>query len=149
MSKIDIKHQGKVVGGKISHYNLELYQQQLYELEGKEIVILIKERHKKITTSQQGFYRGGILPSCYNSEMFSHFDTKDDVHSNYFAPKFLSYIVPVKIKNEQYEIKKVKSLTELSDKEMSVFIERVLAECAELGIIVLSPEEYNNKYYGL
>lgn len=147
MSRIDIKHQGKVVGGKIVHCNPDLYQQQLYELESKEIYILVKERHRKVTSSQQGFYRGGILPSCHNSEIFSYFDTKDDIHTNYFAPKFLSYIVPVKIKNEQYEVKKVRSLTELNDKEMSVFIERVLAECTELGILILSPEEYSNKNY--
>lgn len=149
MSRIEVKHQGKVVGGKIVHYNPELYQQQLYELEGKEIVIIVKERHKKVTPSQNGYYRGGILPACHNSEIFCWFDTKDDIHTNYFAPKFLSYVIEVKIKNERYEIKRVRSLSELNEQEMTNFIERVLSECMELGILILAPDEFYNNAYNI
>lgn len=147
--RIEIKHSGHVKNGVKYYDNPELYRQQLQELEGKRFVEIIKEKHQSPSRSQYNYYRGGILSTCHSSEIFSHFDTKDDIHTDYFAPKFLSYVVQVKIKNERYEVKRVRSLTELNDKEMSVFIERVLADAAELGIQVLSGEEYYNKYYNL
>lgn len=147
--KIQIKHSGKVVNGVKIYDNPLLYRQQLQELEGKEFIEIIKEKTRKPSNNQYGFYRGGILPTCHSSEMFSHFDTKDDIHSNYFAPKFLSYMVNVKVGNESYEIKKVRSLSEISEKEFSVFIERVIADCADNGIHILLPEEYYNKHYNL
>jgi len=147
--RIEVKHSGEVRGGVKYYDNPDLYRQQLQELEGKRFVEIIKEQHKKPTVNQNGFYRGGILPTCHSSEIFSHFDTKDDIHTNYFAPKFLSYVVQVQIKNERYEIKKVRSLTELSEKEFALFVERVLVECAELGIEVLDPSQYYNKYYNI
>lgn len=147
--RIEMKHSGEVRNGVKYYDNPDLYRQQLQELEGKRFIEVIKEKHKTPSRGQYGYYRGGILATCHSSEMFAHFDTKDDIHTNYFAPKFLSYVVQVRIKNERYEIKKVRSLTELSEKEMAMFLERVIADCAELGIIVLTGEEYYNKYYNL
>jgi hypothetical protein len=144
---IRLQHHGKIENGRITFYNPELYSQHLTELEGKEIVFIMKEKHKKPSNNQYSYYRGIILLCCYQSEMFSHFDNKDDIHSNYFAQKYLSYITKVQLKNEYYEIKKVKSLADITEKEMSVFIEKVLMDCAENGIIILSPEEsFNNRY---
>lgn len=147
--KIEIKHSGKVVNGVKIYSNPLLYHQQIQDLEGKEFIEVIKEKTRKPSISQYGYYRGGILPTCHSSEMFFHFDNKDDIHTNYFAPKFLSYKVLVELKNERYEITKVKSLSQLSEKEFSIFIERVLADCAENGIEILTPEEYKNKHYNL
>jgi len=145
--KIEIKHSGEVRNGVKYYDNPDLYRQQLQELEGKRFIEIIKEKHRTPSNGQYGFYRGGILPICYTTEMFSYFDNKDDIHSNYFAPKFLSYKVVVKVKNERYEITKVRSLTELSEKEFAMFIERVIIECSELGIEIPDHNQYYNKYY--
>jgi len=148
--KPQVRHFGKIVNGKRSYYNLELHHQQLLALEGKEFEEVIKERAKKITLDQLAYYYGAILPTCYMSEMFSHYDNKEEIHEEYFAEKFLRY---TKIVNNTDGTKTTKikyhSITEYNRKEMSEFIQKVLADCDMNGIIVLSPEQYQNKTYNL
>jgi len=140
-----VQHYGRVRNGKVIFDIASLYDDQLRELEGKQIVMTIKERHKSPTKSQYGYYRGCILPICYETEMFSAYDNKDEIHEFYFADKFLSYTI--KDPKTGKEKQRVRSLSDITDKEMSVFIERVLAECAELGIEIPPSEMYYNKYY--
>jgi len=148
--KPQVRHFGKIVNGKRNYYNLELHHQQLLQLEGKEFEEVIKERAKKITLDQYAFYRGAILPTCHQSEMFSHYDNNDEIHEEYFAHKFLRYKKLVNNSDgTKIERTKVRSLSELNRKEMSEFIEKVLYHVQELGILVLSPEEYKNKTYNL
>jgi len=145
--KITIKHFGHVKNGKKFYENLDLYREQIQALEGKNFVEEIKERKVSASMSQYGYYRGAILSTCHKSEMFSYFENKDSIHENYFAPKFLSYKVLVKLPEKTYEQLKVRSLADLSVDEMKEFIERVLADCAENGILIPDPESYYNKYY--
>ena len=145
--KYQIYHTGRVRNGKTIFDNVELYQQNLLELEGKEFSLIIKEKHKKPSNNQYGYYRGGILPVCYESEHFINMDKKDDIHEYYFAPKFLSYKKLVVIGGQTKEVSRVRSLADLSNKEMSEFIERVISDCYELGIEVMPAESFYNKYY--
>lgn len=147
---VQIKHFGKIVNGKRVYSNLSLHHQQLLQLEGKEFEEVIKERTKKVTLDQFGFYYGGILPTCHQSEMFSHYDKSEDIHEDYFADKFLSYKKLITLPDGTIHTKtKYHSLTSLNRKEMSEFIEKVLIDCEMNGILVLSPEQYLNKTYGL
>jgi len=146
--KLLIKHYGKVLNGKKIYYNQPLYNQQLIQLEGKEFCEIIEERARKITVPQHNYYRGGILPACFESEMFNGFDKPDDIHTYYFSPKFLSYTKVINLPNgNKKEIIQYQSMADLTSKETSNFIERVLADCAENQIIILSPDEYYNKFY--
>lgn len=145
--KTNISHYGEVKRGKKVYYNPDLYQRQIDSLEGRKFVEIIKPITKKPSLGQYGYYRGGILIACHLSEMFCHFDNKDDVHTLYFAKKFLSYTRLVVLPNEKYEVMVTRSLADLDREEMSEFIERVKADCAMNGIEILSPEDYYNKYY--
>lgn len=145
--KIEIKHSGEVRNGVKYYDNPDLYRQQLQELEGKRFIEIIKEKHKSGTRSQQNYYRGGILPACYKSEHFCHFDKTEDIHDDYFSEKFLTYKKEVQIDNERYLIKKKISTASLNQKEMAEFIERVIADCVMLGITIPNPEDYYNKYF--
>ena len=144
---IIINHYGKVKSGEVVLLSPRLYLQNLLELEGKDIVIQVKERHKAASISQHGYYRGGILVSCYQSEMFSWAANKDEIHDIYFAPKFLSYVKVIEMNGSIKEVKVIKSLQDVSKSEMKEFITKVLAECNELGIEIPLPESYYNKYY--
>lgn len=144
---MEIKHYGIVERGIKKYFIPELYQQQVQALEGKRFVEIIREVKNKPTQSQFNYYRGGILPTCYSAEMFNHLDNKDKVHEFYFAKKFLTHIELFEFKGEKREIEVTRSLADLSDKEMTDFISRVLAECDELGITILSPDQYYNKFY--
>ena len=79
--------------------------------------------------------------------MFNSLDSKDSVHDEYFAPKFLNYTKMVTIGGVSREEIKVRSLADLNKDEMTEFINRVLAECSELGITIPDPTEYYQKYY--
>lgn len=143
----DIRHYGRVEKGIKIYFNPDLYRDQLASLEGKDFCEVIKQKHKKPSNNQYGFYRGGILPTCYQTEMFNHLDNKDSIHEDYFAPKFLGFSKMVEVGGKKYEFWKVRSLADLTEKEMSEFITRVLAECDLNGIEIPSPEQYYSKYY--
>ena len=145
--KLVVKHYGRIKAGKLIFDIPDLYRQQVLELEGQNVVMEIKKRHEKPTLSQYAYYRGGILIACYQSEMFSHCDKKDDIHDDYFAPKFLSYKKIVEFKGEKKEITKERSLADLSKDEMKDFITKVLIDCDMNEIQVMPPETFYNKYY--
>ena len=145
--KLQIKHYGRVRAGKIVWDLPELHSQQLLSLEGKNIVAIYNERHEKPSMSQYGYYRGALLVACYQSEMFSSVDNKDDIHDLYFAPKFLKYVKMVEIGGEKREVAVVRSLSDLNKTEMTDFIEKVLGDMAENEIAAPRPEEFYNKYY--
>lgn len=145
--KIEIRHHGKIKEGKLIWEVPELYRQNILELEGQEITMVIKKRHNKPTPSQYGYYRGAILMSCFQSEMFSSMDSKDAIHELYFAPKFLSYVTLAEIGGKPIEVKRVRSLADLHKDEVTEFISRVLEECRELGVDVPPSEIFYSKYY--
>lgn len=142
---LQIRHYGRVKNGKKIYDNPSLQDDQLRELEGCNFVEIIKKRHERPSTSQYGYYRGAILVACYESDMFMHYDNKDQIHTLYFAPKFLSYTVLQPKTNK--EIQLTHSLADLTKEQMSVFMERVLADCAENGIEIPPSELFYNKYY--
>ncbi len=143
MKPTRIRHLGVVKGGVKTYTNPELYQQQLLALEGKEFVEIIEERKKDPSLNQHRYYRHAILKSCHESEQFISFNKPDDIHKYYFAPMFLTYTEVITVGKENIEVEITQSMADLSMKEVGVFIERVLAHCAELGIIILDPEQYH------
>ena len=147
MSGVNIKHFGKVVAGRIIYYNKPLFDRQVYELESSEVELIIKKKHKAPSPDQYGYYRGGILSACYNSEMFSHLDKQDDIHELYFAPKFLSYTRMCIINGVKKEVVVTRSMADLDRMEVAEFIQKVLAECNELGIEVQPPDAYHLAHY--
>lgn len=145
--KCDLKHYGLIKNGKKTYFNPELYYGQLRQLEGKEFCEVISEVKKRPSTNLNNYYRGGILPTCYQSEKFSWMDNKDQIHDDYFAPKFLSYVKLIMIDGKPKEITMIRSWAELSMKEATEFVEKVIADCEMDGIHIMEPSEYYNKYY--
>lgn len=145
--RIHTKHYGIVEGGVKKYYQPDLYRKQLDALEGRRFVEVIQEVKQKPSVDTHAYYRGGILPTCYSAEMFAHFDNKDQIHELYFAPKFLSFVQMVVLPNEKYEVRITRSLSDLSQKEMNEFIEKVKADCAVNGTEVLEPSDYYDKIY--
>lgn len=146
--KIQIKHTGIIKNGKPIWDLPDLYQQQMWELEGKQFTMTIKETHKKVTMSQHNFYRGIILPVCYESEFFRSYDNKDQIHDEYFAPRFLGYKKMIDLPAGKQEIMFIRSLADFSITEMADYITKVIALCeTELGINIPNPEMAYNKFY--
>ena len=147
MPKALIKHFGKVMNGRLNFHNKALWYQQLALLEGKEYELQVKIRHHKVTNDQYKFYFGAILTTCFETELFSHFDKASDIHI-YFEQKFLTYKVMLQVGENKQEVTKYWSLSELGKKEMSDFIDKTLIHCRnDLQINVLSPSEYYDECY--
>lgn len=135
------------MNGRLSFHNKALWYQQLGALESKEYELVIKERKKKVTNDQYGYYFGGVLTTCFETELFSAFDKAADVHI-YFEDKFLSYKTMVIIGDVKKEIVRHRSLSELSKQEMSEYIDRCIMHCRnDLQINILSPDEYHTENY--
>lgn len=140
-----IRHYGKVINGKRIYYNNDLHQEYINDLEGQEFEETIKLKFKKVSTDAHGYYRGGILGECLNYEIFRGWE-REDIHTNHFAPMFLSYIKRVKyISGEDtlYRNKiEIQSTASLNSKEMFEFCEKCIQWLAEKGIVIHSPQDY-------
>lgn len=147
MAKTLINHYGRINKGRKEYYNFPLYKKQIEALEGKEFIEHIFEKPKKVSADQHGYYRGGILGTCIKTEYFAHFAKEDDIHDDFFAPMFLSYTQRVKTPEKSYIITKIRSTADLTKKEFSEFIEKVIAWCAENDIEIGEPEAYYSRYY--
>ncbi len=148
MSVLVLKHFAKIANnGNISFYHKELWDEQRLSLIGKEVEITIKERHRKPSISQFSYYWGGILRTCLQHESFSHYTSVEELHKEVMQPLFLGYQVRVVVGGKKYDKHMVKSLTELNKEETSKFIENVLNFVAQEGVIILQPEQYQEKYY--
>lgn len=143
-NRVDIKHFGKVVKGRLVYNAPDLLNNHLAGFkDGQEVQVIIQKRRRDTTLNQHRYYRGVILHACYQSEMFSHYDKADDIHDDYFQPKFLSYKKMVIYPDgSKQEITHYHSMADMSDEETSAFIEKVVIDCATNGIPIRSPEEY-------
>lgn len=138
-----LKFYGKVLNGKRIYANPDLYKRQIQALEGKEFVEVIEEKTNKPSGSQYNFYRGIILKACHKIEMFAHCESADEIHRDYFAPRFLTETFLAEENGKKREVKKPISMADLTDRQMGEVIDRIRAHCnTELGMNILSAEEY-------
>lgn len=145
MSKVIYKLYGKVVNGSLIQYNPDLHKQVVNSLEGKEFELILKEKKKRVSLDQHGYYRGAIVKECTNYEIFGGW-SEDDIH-DFFADQFLSYKKTLIVRYDDGSelvrtLRKIESTSGLSTKEMSEFIEKVIMWLSSQGIVILSPEEY-------
>lgn len=143
-----IKHFGKIENGKKVYNDPKLYHAQIQSLEGMEFEEIIKKRTRKPSLDQYAYYWGVILPICHLHEMFSHYPKSDDIHEDYFGEMFLSYTKIITLPNgEKRQKTSIRSMPDLSADEVGKFIQKVVMECANLGIEIKTPEEYYSQYY--
>lgn len=143
MSKITLRHYGRITNGKKEYFNPALYKQQLDALEGQEFEEVIKKRFRKVSTDQYSYYFGAILGTMLQDDAFIHFNKTDDIHADVIAPMFLSYTKIIEVKGDKYEVKHIRSLSSLSKDEMREFIDKVIAWLLmEFNIQILSPTDY-------
>lgn len=144
---VKIIHLGIIRNGKKIFYRPELYLKQIQALEGKEFEEQIQEKFIKASQSSHAYYRGGIIGSCLLTDKFAGWE-EQDVHK-YFTNKFLKRTIEKVFQStgEVAHLTSIESTGSLNQKEMNIFIEKVIAECAQEGIEILSPDEYNISKY--
>ncbi|MDB4567448.1 hypothetical protein N9104_01670 [Pseudomonadales bacterium] len=126
-----LKVRGKVVGGEFVPYFKEHQQHQLEKLEGKHATATYSEA-KKQRTNPQNRYLHGVVFALIADETGND---PDDVKT-FLKGKFLTERLDGPVTS------RVKSTSELSTKEMNMFVE----ECCRwammfLGVIIPEPGE--------
>lgn len=140
-----VRHHGNIENGIVYFYNLKLYEENVKQLEGKEIEVIIQEKHEEPTVDQHGYFRGGIVPTALESEKFGGWSEEEFV--DFLKNKFLSRVILKEVGGKKYTIVRLESFTKISKKMMSEFIDKTLNFLAEEGIDVLPPDNYKlNKY---
>lgn len=138
---ITLKHFGKIVNGKKIYYNESLYKEAVKSLEGKEFEEVIKEKSKRVTLDQHGYYRKGVIGTALEFEMFGGWND-DEIH-DMFAGLFLTEKTVKTLDNDQQVvITKTLSTSFLNRKEMAEFIDKCIKWLAIHGIVVLDSEQY-------
>jgi hypothetical protein len=145
MSKVTLKHYGVVTKGKLVYFNPLLFLEVITQLEGKEFELVIKEKHKRVSTDAHGYYRAGIIGECLKSELFAGWE-REDIHKH-FSDMFLSVVTHQKCFDKKgntihKEVILKQSTADLSSKEMFEYCEKCIQWCAEEGIVIHTPEQY-------
>ena len=130
--------QGFVKGFELKPYNEKLHNNVIGQYEGKQVEYCIREKKKKVSTSHHAYYRGVLLPSCMNAEVFGGWE-KEEIHQ-YFANEFLKDVKTKEIKNGACIITKILSTSELTSKQMNEFTEKVIRWMEQENINVPKPE---------
>ena len=133
----EIKNGKRVVrGSKISFSD---YVRATYK-EGERIVLTIKKYRKARTDKQNLYYWGGVLDTIVQEIADTTGNDAETLHRTFkymFLPK-------QRVMWRGIERKVVPSTTNLDVNEFSEYVNKVIAEAAQLGIVIQSPEEYYN-----
>lgn len=141
MSEIKRKFFGRIKNGVKHYYKPIEYQNLINSLENKEFEETISERFVQTTTDQHAFYRGAIIKTCLETELFGGW-TDDEIH-DYFRGLYLSRTLLFTFPNgKREEIKVLESTASISKKKMAQFIDSVINWLAQQNIYIQSPEEY-------
>lgn len=149
MAKPIYRHYGKIVNGIKKYYDIELQQQSVNDLEGKDFEEVIKEKHIKVSTDQFGYYHAGIIDEMLKFEKYRGW-THDDV-DDYLSELYLTVKKTLDLNDGNYYIvsKTESKGSGFSRSAMREFIEMCIIHCAKEGIVIKSSEQYYLEKYKL
>lgn len=139
---------GKVKGGSLvfSMENIARWKEllQMIEAGSGEFELEIKQREYRPTSSQFGYLYGGIYREALRSNKFASWT--EDQMEHFFGDMFLAERITIELPGKPVEVKRViRSTASLTRRELSEFIEKVIAWLANEGIVVSGPEDYYPK----
>ena len=102
--------------------------------EGDKVVITLEKYRKARSLNQNSYYWGGVLPPISEHTGHSSYEL-DKIFEVMFAPRIIKNL-------GDKEITRIKHCKELNTGEFTEYIERVVAEASNLGISVMTPDQY-------
>lgn len=128
------------VDGKLTIHKKKLFDKYVASLKGL-VSIEIKKRRAKRSLNQNAYYWKilEIIGDEYGIE-------KEELH-DYFGAEYRSIkkVLTNKVTGEIFELDFIRSTSSMNKIEFGEYLDKVIAWAANMGIIILSPEEYLNQ----
>lgn len=124
-----------VKDGKVTGDIALRIRQMLALYEGKEVEITIRERKKRISQSQRGYFYAAIVPA-FRLFYYENGTLYDDPDMKHYLKKEVGKLTRTYLGPDGKQETRVRSLESLSKEEMSVFIEVCLQHAAEIGLMI-------------
>jgi len=121
------------------------------EAQGGEGFDVARVKSKRISNDTYAYFFGGILKTAMQFEMFGGWE-EDDIRYEY-EMKFLAISKVLIVRDGEGNeisrkvVKMHRSISDCNQKEMNVFCEQVIADLAQKGIVVLTPDQYYLEKY--
>lgn len=142
--KFNLKHLGSIEGGKITFDDPKAYLKIIKDLEGKRVELVIKKfkEYKERSLDQNAYYWGGIVTPL--AEELGY--TTDEMHE-VLKMHFLGTKREVKGRGGKVKmLYRSGSTASLSTAEFEALMSKIRSWASlELGIYLLSPDEYQRK----
>ena len=116
------------------------------EAQGGEGFDVARVKSKRVSNDTYAYFFGGVLKTAMQFEKFGGWE-EDDIRYEY-EMMFLAEEKMMIIRNSEgvevgrKVVKKHRSISDCNQKEVNEFIEKVIADLAMNGIVVLTPEQY-------
>jgi len=123
---------GKVVDGKLMVDNRERFAEHLRTLSG-EVVVSVKKKRKIRSLNANNYY--WLILTIAGDEL--GYDPKE-LHDSFKA---------LYLTDQTTKIPLIRSTSKLNTEQFSQYLEKVIRQLAELGIVIPSLEEYYSSTY--
>lgn len=135
-----ISVQSSVYNGKLSDQARQMIMQTLRNMEGKQIEIVVKEKKRKRSLSQNAFYWGCVIPAITN--MFrEHGNSVDNEQVHEFLKSEVGKMNQTIVLPDG-EVKEIcGSSAALKTMEFEDYLTKVRAWAAEWGVVIPLPNE--------
>lgn len=135
-----LEFSGLVTSGKLPPQVAQAIASAIRRLEGKRLVVSLREQKRRRSTRQNAYYWGCCLPVIV--EMFreaGNMVDAEDVHS--YLKSEVGKLAQVLVTPDGEVLKAPGSTTKLSTQEFEVYLEKVRAWAASFGLSIPLPHE--------
>ena len=117
-------------------------------LEGKRVVVTIREQKRKRSNNQNSYYFGVVVAAV--NQLFREHGNMVDAHDTHeFLKLRVGKLSQIFVTPDGEVIKSLGSTTKLSTMEFEAYLDRIRAWASEFGLIIPLPnEEVTHQHHG-
>lgn len=139
---VQIIHKGIITNGQLIFDYPLVYTEKLKQLEGKRFDLSLEIEHEKVTTSQWGYYYGGIIRgTCMQTTTFETW-TAEEIHEALLATLRTNKKVVIYPNGTEKIMEYTDDLKQYNKSQMAAYIDAVMNFLAEMDIHPLPPDYY-------
>jgi len=138
MKKPSPQFLAEIEEGNVKLYNKIAFRAYIQKYVGKKVYLIVKPVNKIRTLNQNAYYWGGVLAPIADHTGYS----PEDLHE-LFKEMFIGRqeVTWRGVKRKIPTTTTTKTTTEFSD-----YVNKIIVEAGEMGIVILSPDEYLQQF---